>query len=212
VEGKRESFANWASYHLLKWSIVSPALHTYWRLNIYGAENVPQSGGLIAVSNHASYFDPPILSNCVGRPVAFMAKEELFKIPVFKQGIQLYGAYPVKRQMGDRAALRAATTAIESGWIAAIFLQGTRSPDAKITDPKLGAAWIAAKAKVPLLPVSLWGTEKILIKGSALPKPVPLTVRIGEVIPPPASTKKADLQAVTEQCAAVINALHDLGR
>jgi 1-acyl-sn-glycerol-3-phosphate acyltransferase len=212
VEGKRESFANWASYHLLKWSIVSPALHTYWRLNIYGAENVPQSGGLIAVSNHASYFDPPILSNCVGRPVAFMAKEELFKIPVFKQGIQLYGAYPVKRQMGDRAALRAATTAIESGWIAAIFLQGTRSPDAKITDPKLGAAWIAAKAKVPLLPVSLWGTEKILIKGSALPKPVPITVRIGEVIPPPASTKKADLQAVTEQCAAVINALHDLGR
>lgn len=212
MEGKRESFANWASYHLLKWSIVSPALHTYWRLNIYGAENVPKSGGLIAVSNHASYFDPPILSNCVGRPVAFMAKEELFKIPVFKQGIQLYGAYPVKRQMGDRAALRAATTAIESGWIAAIFLQGTRSPDAKITDPKLGAAWIAAKAKVPLLPVSLWGTEKILIKGSALPKPVPLTVRIGEVIPPPASTKKADLQAVTEQCAAVINALHDLGR
>lgn len=212
MEGKRESFANWASYHLLKWSIVSPALHTYWRLNIYGAENVPQSGGLIAVSNHASYFDPPILSNCVGRPVAFMAKEELFKIPVFKQGIQLYGAYPVKRQMGDRAALRAATTAIESGWIAAIFLQGTRSPDAKITDPKLGAAWIAAKAKVPLLPVSLWGTEKILIKGSALPKPVPITVRIGEVIPPPASTNKADLQAVTEQCAAVINALHDLGR
>ncbi|MEO0015128.1 MAG: hypothetical protein RLZZ535_3517 [Cyanobacteriota bacterium] len=212
MEGKRESFANWASYHLLKWSIVSPALHTYWRLNIYGAENVPQSGGLIAVSNHASYFDPPILSNCVGRPVAFMAKEELFKIPVFKQGIQLYGAYPVKREMGDRAALRAATTAIESGWIAAIFLQGTRSPDAKITDPKLGAAWIAAKAKVPLLPVSLWGTEKILIKGSALPKPVPITVRIGEVIPPPASTKKADLQAVTEHCAAVINALHDLGR
>lgn len=212
MEGKRESFANWASYHLLKWSIVSPALHTYWRLNIYGAENVPQSGGLIAVSNHASYFDPPILSNCVGRPVAFMAKEELFKIPVFKQGIQLYGAYPVKRQMGDRAALRAATTAIESGWIAAIFLQGTRSPDAKITDPKLGAAWIAAKAQVPILPVSLWGTEKILIKGSALPKPVPLTVRIGEVIPPPASTKKADLQAVTEHCAAVINALHDLGR
>ncbi|MEN9517853.1 MAG: hypothetical protein RLZZ381_441 [Cyanobacteriota bacterium] len=212
MEGKRESFANWASYHLLKWSIVSPALHTYWRLNIYGAENVPKFGGLIAVSNHASYFDPPILSNCVGRPVAFMAKEELFKIPIFKQGIQLYGAYPVKRQMGDRAALRAASTAIESGWIAAIFLQGTRSSDAKITDPKFGAAWIAAKAQIPLLPVSLWGTEKILIKGSALPKSVPITVRIGEVIAPPTSTKKADLQAVTEHCAAVINALHDLGR
>ena len=143
VEEKRESFANWTSYHLLKWLVVSPLLHTYFRIKIYGAEHVPQRGGLIAVSNHASYFDPPILSNCVGRPVAFMAKEELFKVPVLSQGIKLYGAYPVKRSISDRAALRAAMQALDSGWIAAIFLQGTRSPDARITDPKLGAAWIA---------------------------------------------------------------------
>ena len=212
MNGKRESLASWTSYHLLKWSVVSPLLHTYFRINIHGANHVPQSGGLIAVSNHASYFDPPILSNCVGRPVAFMAKEELFKIPVFKQGIKLYGAYPVKRSSGDRTALRAAMAAIDSGWIAAVFLQGTRSTDARITDPKLGAAWIAAKAQVPLLPVSLWGTEKILTKGSSFPKPVPLTVRIGEVIPPPASSKKEDLQNVTNHCARVINSLHDLGR
>ena len=207
----REPFASWASYHLLKWSLVSPLLHTYFRIGIYGADNVPQKGAAIAVSNHASYFDPPVLSNCVGRPVAFMAKEELFKVPVFKQGIQLYGAYPVKRSTGDRAALRATTKALESGWIVAIFLQGTRSNDAKITDPKLGAAWIAAKTQVPLLPISLWGTEKIM-KGSPFPKPVGLTVRIGEIIAPPPSTKKAELQAVTEQCATVINSLHDLGR
>ena len=213
MEGKnREPFASLALYHLLKWSVVSPALHTYFRVKIYGAEKVPQSGGLIAVSNHASYFDPPILSNCVGRPVAFMAKEELFTIPVLKQGIKLYGAYPVKRSTGDRAALGAAMTAIESGWVAAVFLQGTRSDDGKITAPKLGAAWIAAKAQVPLLPVSLWGTEKILGKGSPLPKPVPLTIRIGDAIAPPPSTKKADLQTVTNQCATVINSLHDLGR
>ncbi|MEL6580086.1 MAG: lysophospholipid acyltransferase family protein [Cyanobacteria bacterium J06607_15] len=212
MEGKRETWANWASYHLLKWSIVSPALHTYFRLHIHGAENVPSSGGAIAVSNHASYFDPPILSNCVGRPVAFMAKEELFRIPVFKQGIQLYGAYPVKRNTGDRAALRAAAKAIDSGWIAAVFLQGERSDDARITNPKLGAAWIAAKAQVPLLPISLWGTEGILTKGSVLPKPAAVTVRIGEIIPPPASSKKDELQAVTQRCATVINSLHDLGR
>ncbi|MBE9045341.1 1-acyl-sn-glycerol-3-phosphate acyltransferase [Pleurocapsales cyanobacterium LEGE 10410] len=212
MEGKREPFTSWASYHLLKWSVVSPLLHTYFRIRIHGAEKVPQSGGLIAVSNHASYCDPPILSNCVGRPVAFMAKEELFEIPIFKQGIELYGAYPVKRSTGDRAALRAAIAALESGWVAAVFLQGTRSADAKITDPKLGAAWIAAKAKVPLLPVSLWGTDKILAKGSSFPKPVPLTVRIGEAIAPPGSTKKEDLQAVSEHCARVINSLHDLGR
>ena len=211
MEEKRESFANWASYHLLKWSIVSPTLHTYFRLNIYGAENVPKKGGAIAVSNHASYFDPPILSNCVGRPVAFMAKEELFQIPIFNQGIRLYGAYPVKRTVGDRAALRSANQALESGWIAAVFLQGSRSTDAKITDPKLGAAWIAAKAQVPLIPISLWGTEKILTKGSILPKPVPITVRIGDLIPPP-SNNKIELQQVTQQCAKIINRMHDLGR
>ena len=212
MEGKRESFANWTSYHLLKWLVVSPLLHTYFRIKIYGAEKVPASGGLISVSNHASYFDPPILSNCVGRPVAFMAKEELFEVPIFRQGIKLYGAYPVKRSTGDRAALKAALNAIESGWVAAIFLQGTRASDAKVTDPKLGAAWIAAKAKVPLLPVSLWGTEQILTKGSSFPKPVPLTVRIGDIIAPPTSNKKSELQRVTEECARVINSLHDLGR
>lgn len=213
MEGKnREPFVNWTSYHLLKWSLVSPALHTYFRVKIYGAEKVPQSGGLVAVSNHASYFDPPLLSNAVGRPVAFMAKEELFKIPVFRQAIQLYGAYPVKRSKSDRAALRAASKAIESGWIAAVFLQGTRSADAKITDPKLGAAWIAAKTQVPLLPISLWGTEKVIIKGFPFLKPVPITVRIGDLIAPPNSSKKADLETITKQCASVINALHDLGR
>lgn len=212
MEEKRESFANWTSYHLLKWLVVSPLLHTYFRIKIYGAEQVPQRGGLIAVSNHASYFDPPILSNCVGRPVAFMAKEELFNIPVFRQAIKLYGAYPVKRSTSDRAALRAAMQALDSGWIAAVFLQGTRSQDARVTDPKLGAAWIAAKSNVPLLPVSIWGTEKILTKGSVFPRSTPLTVRIGSIIDPPSSTKKEDLQAVTQQCATAINTLHDLGR
>ena len=213
MEGKnREPFASWASYHLLKWLLVSPALHIYFRVKIYGAEKVPQSGGLIVVSNHASYFDPPLLSNCVRRPVAFMAKEELFETPGLKQAIKLYGAYPVKRSIGDRAALRAATKAIESGWIAAVFLQGTRSADAKITDPKLGAAWIAAKTQVPLLPISLWGTEKVISKDFPFLKPVPITVRVGNIIAPPASTKKEDLQAVTERCATAINSLHDLGR
>jgi len=197
VEGKnREPVASLTLYHLLKWSVVSPVLHTYFRAKIYGAKKVPMTGGLIAVSNHASYFDPPILSNCVGRPVAFMAKEELFKIPVFKS---------------DRTALRATATAIESGWVAAVFLQGTRAEDARITNPKRGAAWIAAQAQVPLLPISLWGTEKIL-QGSAFPRPVPITVRIGDVIAPPASTNKDDLQLTTKECARVINSLHDLGR
>jgi 1-acyl-sn-glycerol-3-phosphate acyltransferase len=141
-----------------------------------------------------------------------MAKEELFRVPVLKQAIKLYGAYPVKRGSADRSAIRSALSLLEEGWAVGVFLQGTRTPDARISDPKLGAALIAAKAKVPLLPVSLWGTEAIFKKGSLVPRPVPVTVRIGQVIEPPNSTDRDELQAVTQKCATAIHALHDLGR
>ncbi|MBK4730861.1 1-acyl-sn-glycerol-3-phosphate acyltransferase [Oxynema sp. CENA135] len=208
----REPVKSLVLYHLFKWSVVSPMLHGYFRGRIYGADRVPQEGPLIVVSNHASDFDPPILSNCMRRPVAFMAKEELFRVPVLKDAIRLYGAYPVKRGKGDRAAMRAALSYLEQGWATGLFLQGTRTPDARITAPKLGAALIAAKAQAPVLPVSLWGTQAIVKKGSALPKPVPVTVRIGEVLDPPKSTSREDLETFTATCAGIINDLHDLGR
>ncbi|HEY9296423.1 MULTISPECIES: 1-acylglycerol-3-phosphate O-acyltransferase [unclassified Coleofasciculus] len=208
----REPVSSLVLYHLFKWSVVSPVLHAYLRGRIYGCEHVPPIGPLLVVSNHASDFDPPILSCCVRRPVAYMAKEELFRVPVLKQAIKLYGAYPVKRGSADRSAIRSALSLLEEGWAVGVFLQGTRTPDARISDPKLGAALIAAKAKVPLLPVSLWGTEAIFKKGSLVPRPVPVTVRIGQVIEPPNSTDRDELQAVTQKCATAIHALHDLGR
>ena len=208
----REPFISLLLYHAFKWSVVSPMLHVYLRGRVYGAEHVPQQGPLVVVSNHASYFDPPLLSSCVGRPVAYMAKEELFHIPILKQAIQLYGAYPVSRGAADRSAIRSALKYLEAGWATGVFLQGTRTLDGGITEPKLGAALIAAKAKAPLLPVSLWGTQGILKKGSAIPQTVPVTVRIGQVIDAPSSTEREELQAVTQQCVAAIKALHDLGR
>jgi len=212
VTREREPLISLALYHAFKWSIVSPMLHAYFRGRIYGVENVPKSGKVVVVSNHASYFDPPIVSNCVRRPVAYMAKEELFEVPVLAQVIKLYGAYPVSRGSADRNSIRAALDYLENGWAVGVFLEGTRTPDGRITDPKRGAALLAAKAKAPFLPVSLWGSEKILQKGSALPRAVPLTIRIGKLIDAPTSTNKAELQAVTDQCATAINELHDLGR
>jgi len=212
VDRSREPFISLLLYNAFKWSVVSPTLHAYLRGRIYGAEHVPQQGSLVVVSNHASYFDPPILSCCVGRPVAYMAKEELFHIPILKQAIQWYGAYPVSRGSSDRSAIRSALKYLEAGWATGVFLQGTRTPDGRITEPKLGAALIAAKTKAPLLPVSLWGTQGILQKGSAMPRSMPVTVRIGELIDAPSSTEREELQAVTQQCATAINALHDLGR
>lgn len=208
----REPFASLLLYRALKYSVVNPMLRVYFRGRIYGAENVPDTGALVVVSNHASNFDPPIVSNSVCRPVSYMAKEELFKIPIFKQAIQLYGAYPVSRGNADRNAIRQALEYLNDGWAVGIFLQGTRTSNGRITDPKRGAALIAAKANAPIIPVCLWGTQEIEQKGSTIPQRVPVTVRIGELISPPASTTKEDLETVTQQCAIAINKLHDLGR
>jgi len=209
---QREPVASLVLYHLFKWSIVSPVLHTYLRGRIIGAEKVPQTGPLVIVSNHASDFDPPLLSNCMRRPVAFMAKEELFEVPVLKQAITLYGAYPVKRGSPDRSAIRSAMKSLEAGWAVGIFITGTRTPDGRVTDPKLGAAMIAAKAQVPILPVSLWGTHAIFQKGSSIPRPVPVTVRVGDLMPSPTSSQREELEAVTQKCTDAINGLLDLGR
>ena len=208
----REPLISLALYRLLKWAIVSPTLHTYFQGRIYGAENVPQTGKLVVVSNHASDFDPMFLSDAVQRPVAYMAKEELFQIPVLKQAIALYGAYPVKRGSADRSAIRAAIASLDQGWAAGVFITGTRTPDGRVIDPKLGAALIAAKAQAPLLPVSLWGTHAIAHKGSAIPRSVPITIRIGEIIPPPTSGDRQELETITQHCAEAINQMLDLGR
>ncbi|MCL2923434.1 MAG: 1-acyl-sn-glycerol-3-phosphate acyltransferase [Trichodesmium sp. MAG_R04] len=207
----REPVKNLLLYRLLKWSVIVPILRFYFRSNIYGVENVPQQGPLLIVSNHASHLDPPIVSVSLRRPVAYMAKEELFNVPILKQIITLYGAYPVKRESADRSAIRSAMNSLAEGWATGIFLQGTRTPDGRITDPKLGAALISAKAKVPLLPVCVWGTHAVKLQG-LIANSVPITVRIGEVIPPPESTKKEELQQVSQKCADIINKMHDLGR
>jgi 1-acyl-sn-glycerol-3-phosphate acyltransferase len=208
----REPWPSLALYRGLKWSVVRPLLRGYFQGRIEGQEQVPQKGPAIVVSNHGSYFDPPLLSCALARPVAFMAKEELFQIPLLSPLISLYGAYPVKRGAGDRGAIRAALAALGRGWLVGIFLEGTRTVDGRIHDPKLGAAMIAAKAQVPLLPVSLWGVERIV--GSTFPwaQPVPLTIRIGELIPPPSSHKRPQLDYITQLCQERINALLDLGR
>jgi len=208
----REPFISLALYHLFKWSVVSPVLHGYLRGRIYGAKKVPMSGPLIVVANHASNLDPPLLSNCMRRPVSFMAKESLFQVPVLAPAIKAYGAYPVKRGSADRSAIREALKQLEQGWAVGIFLQGVRTADGRVTSPKLGAALIASKSQVPILPVCLWGTEKILAKGTTIPRPAPVTIRIGDIIPPPTTKDKSELQALTQRCVDEIHALHNLGR
>ena len=99
----REPFINLIFYHAFKQPIINPLFYLYLKGRVEGREHIPKTGGFVVVSNHGSNFDPPLLSAAVSRPVAYMAKEELFEVPMLKNAIRLYGAYPVKRGAVDRA-------------------------------------------------------------------------------------------------------------
>ena len=199
---------HWLLYWLLKWAVVQPLFRLVLLGRVFGASGVPHSGPLIVVCNHASVLDPPLLSNAMRRPVAFMAKAELFEVPILTQAIRLYGAYPVKRGGADRKAIRATQSALENGWAVGIFLNGTRTADARIPDPHLGAALISARTQTPLLPVALWGTQRVLPSGQTWPRPFqPVIVKVGALIPPPASTDREELLTTTQAC---VESIHDM--
>ena len=107
--------------------MVKPIFKIFFRGRVYGAEKVPLNQNVIVVSNHASVFDPPLLTCGIPRPVAFMAKKELFDISGLQQVITALGAYPVNRQGGDRTAIKNAMKSIDKGWATCIFLEGTRT-------------------------------------------------------------------------------------
>ncbi|NEP14090.1 MAG: 1-acyl-sn-glycerol-3-phosphate acyltransferase [Symploca sp. SIO2C1] len=217
----REPLVNLLLYHLLKSVVVSPLFRFHLQGQVYGEQHVPQEGPVVIVCNHASDYDPLILACCVNRPVAYMAKAELFNVPVLKELIQLYGAYPVKRASLDRKAIRVGQGMLSQGWAIGIFVQGTFTADGRITEPKLGAAFLAAKHQVPLLPVCLWGTQALMTGGHVLqdgklnlkmPPSVPISVRIGQPLAPPSSVRKEELWNITQNCTTIINELHSLGR
>ena len=167
-------------------------------------------GPLVVASNHGSHLDPPLLGHALGRPVAFMAKAELFAIPLLGAVIRACGAYPVRRGASDREAIRTATTKLEQGWATGVFLDGTRQANGRVNNPLPGAALLAARSGAPLLPVAIVNSHRALGSGRIWPRLVPLQLRVGAPIPPPASRRRPDLDATTALLKERINALLEL--
>ena len=180
-----------------------------FRGRTFGKNNVPKYGGVVVVANHGSNFDPPILGHALGRPIAFMAKAELFKIPFLSYVIRACGAYPVKRGASDREAFRTAINCLQKGCATGVFLDGTRQDNGRVNAPMAGAALLSARSGSPLLPVAIINSHRALAKQGWWIRFIPIHVRIGEALPPPESRKKADLKETTETLQFKINQMLD---
>jgi 1-acyl-sn-glycerol-3-phosphate acyltransferase len=126
-----------------------------------GRENIPAKGPFIVASNHLSWWDVPLVPAYMQRKVVYMAKEELFNGRL-SWLVRFLGAFPVKRGEADRQSLRAADTLLKAGKVLIIFPEGTRSKIQRMAKGHVGLGMIALRSDVPVLPVAIWGSEKIL--------------------------------------------------
>lgn len=142
----------------------------FFRPKIIGIENIPKDGAFILAANHMSNFDPPFLGTFTGRVVCYMAKEELFKNPIFAAAIRGLNVFPVKRGAADKSAIKNAVKILKSGNCLGIFPEGTRSKTGKIGKAESGVSLIAAMTKAPIIPAAIVNTDKIFSAEVKFPK------------------------------------------
>jgi len=142
------------SFYSAMYKLFAPLVRALYRVETVGRENIPE-GGVILASNHTAFSDVLIISAAANRQVRYMAKKELFKIPLLKQLITALGAYPVDRGGADVGSIKRTITMLESGEIIGIFPQGHRhgGKDPRTTEVKGGVGMIAYHTKSPVLPV-----------------------------------------------------------
>ena len=143
--------------------VVKAIVFTFARVEVTGKENVPRRGPLIVAANHFNNADPPVLGATMPRRLAFMAKQEMFQWPILGLAARLGGAFPVRRSEADLGALRKATAVLRQGEALAMFPEGTRSLDGKLHKAHPGTALLALRSETPILPVAIWGTEKVVL-------------------------------------------------
>lgn len=133
----------------------------FFRWKVEGLHHIPHTGPLMICANHIGNLDPPLVGCALPRKVHFMAKEELFRVPVFSWLLPMLGAFPVKRGEGDRQALKHSMQLLKEGKVLGIFPEGTRSKTGELGKAHFGAALIALKTNSPIVPVAIIGPYRL---------------------------------------------------
>ena len=168
-------------HYRIAWLVLNVIEKVLFGFVVKGRERVPMTGGVVIASNHISYCDPPVLGSGVPREMHYLAKEELFKNPVFGGMIRSYNAIPLKRSGGDVGALRKAVRLIRQGRAVLMFPEGTRSLSGRLLKPKAGVGMIGSLTSAPVVPAYVEGTNDL---GAAFLRKRRLTVSFGEPVIP----------------------------
>ena len=196
-----------------------PQLRLWLNWDFEGLENIPAEGPVILASNHVSYFDPVALgymTDSLGRRIRFLAKSELFRIPLVGTVLKGAGQIPVYRGTGSTAPLAAASDALDGGLAVGIFPEGTttRDPEFRIATAKTGTARLSLMTGVPVTPAAIWGSHRIW-KSKFAPVPAfgrPVWVKIGSPLDFSdlgAADDPAALRIATERMMSAIEVLRD---
>ncbi len=184
------------------------------RIRVEGGSDLPRSGPLLVVGNHTSNADPPLVGAWLlprlGRPVQFLAKQQLF-VPLLRPLLRHFGAIVVKAGGSDVEAYRDALTVLRGGGVVGLFPEGTRSRDGRLGQPRAGVALMAVRSGVPIVPVGISGAHHFLPPRARLPAfGTRITIRIGEPFTlrlDPRLERRAATTAATEEIMRRIAAL-----
>ncbi|RFA13311.1 1-acyl-sn-glycerol-3-phosphate acyltransferase [Subtercola boreus] len=162
-------------YWFMKYIVAGPIVKVVFRPWVRGAENIPQTGGAILASNHLSFADSVFLPLMMDRRVSFLAKSEYFtgkglKGRLVKLFFMATGQLPIDRSGGkaSEASLNTGLEVLGKGDLLGIYPEGTRSPDAKMYRGRTGVARMVLEAGVPIIPVAMIDTEKVMTVGSGI--------------------------------------------
>lgn len=198
--------------------LAGPILHLLWRPEVTGLEHIPASGGAILASNHLSIVDSIFLPLMISRPVTFAAKSEYFTGTRLVDRITGTYLRATKQLSVDRAGARAAQDMLESalglmrdGALFGIYPEGTRSPDGRLYRGRTGIGWLALSSGLPVIPVAMIGTDRVLPPGSKIPRVSRIRVKIGAPLTFEAlqarGTGARQRRAVTDEVMQSIRAL-----
>lgn len=170
----------WPRERLWLWRIGFPPVRALVTallpIRVEGLEHLPATGAYILVANHVSWLDPPMIEFALGVPIRYMAKRELFAVPVIGFVLRAIGNFPVRRGESDRRAIETALRVLEAGQPLGFFPEGTRSKDGVLHRAKPGIAYLARRSGAPLVPIAIAGTPQARLR---LPPRSDIRVRLG---------------------------------